>query len=58
MYDETTLLKVIRRLMVQVEEERKRRVELIQVFGGLKSFSVTEPTSEEVERRILELAGE
>lgn len=58
MYDEETLLKVIAKLMMQVEEERKRRTELIQAFGSLKPFSITEPTSEEIERRILELVGE
>ena len=55
MYDEQALLKVIAKLMMQVEEERRRRVELIQAYGSLKSFSVKEPTPEEIERRILEL---
>ena len=56
MYDEATLLRVIAKLMQQVEEEKQRRAELIQAYASLKSFSIKKPTDEEVERRIRELS--
>ena len=56
MFDEQTLLRVIAKLMMQIEEEKHRRVELIQVYASLKTFSIKEPTDEEIERRIRELS--
>lgn len=59
MFDDATLRKVIGRLMVQVEEERLRRVEIIQALVTLpssKSFSVKSPTDEEIEQRIEQLS--
>lgn len=59
MFDETTLKKVIGRLMVQVEEEKRLRIEAIQALTSLpllKPFSVKVPTDEEIERRIEELS--
>ena len=57
MPDERDLKKVIARLMVQVEEEKRRRIEMIQAFASLPSqpVLVKTPTDEEIERRILEL---
>ena len=40
---------------MQVEEEKRRRMELIQAYARLKPFSITKPTKEDVERRIEEL---
>jgi hypothetical protein len=59
MFDEKALRKVIGKLMVQVEEEKRRRVEAIQALTNLpllKPFSITVPTEEEIERRIEELS--
>jgi len=59
MFDETVLKKVIGKLMVQVEEEKRRRVEAIQALTNLpllKPFSIRVPTDEEIERRIEELS--
>ncbi len=56
---EKDLLKVIGKLMVQVEEERRRRIEAIQALTSLpllKPFSIHIPTDEEIERRIQELS--
>jgi hypothetical protein len=54
MYDETVLLKVIAKLMIQIEEEKHRRVEFIK--ASLKPFSIEEPTTEDIERKIRELS--
>jgi len=59
MFDENVLKKVIGKLMVQVEEEKRRRVEAIQALTSLpllQPFSVRIPTDEEIERRIEELS--
>jgi len=58
MLDETALKKVVGKLMIQVEEERRRRIEAIQALTNLpllKPFSIKTPTDEEIERRIEEL---
>jgi hypothetical protein len=58
MSDERDLKKVIAALMVQVEEEKRRRIEAIQALTNLpllQPFQVKAPTDEEIERRILEL---
>jgi len=58
MFDEKALKKVIGKLMLQVEEEKRRRIEAIQALTSLpllKPFSVKVPTDEEIERRIQEL---
>ena len=59
MFDEKTFKKVVGKLMVQVEEERRRRVEAIQALTSLpllEPFSIKHPTEEEIERRIEELS--
>lgn len=59
MFDEAVLIKVIGRLMVQVEEEKRRRIEAIQALTNLpllQPFLVRLPTEEEIERRIEELS--
>jgi hypothetical protein len=59
MFDETVLRRVIGKLMVQVEEEKRRRAEAIQALTNLpllKPFSIRVPTDEEIERRIEELS--
>lgn len=56
--DETALKKVVGKLMQQVEEEKRRRIEAIQALTNLsllKPFSIHIPTDEEIERRIQEL---
>jgi hypothetical protein len=58
MFDEKVLLKAIGRLMVQVEEEKRRRFEAIQALMKLpllEPFSIKVPTDEEIKKRILEL---
>jgi len=59
MYSEAILKKVIARLMIQVEEEKRLRIEAIQALVKLpllQPFSVEFPTEEEIERRITELS--
>lgn len=59
MFDEMALKKVIGKLMVQIEEEKRRRVEAIQALTSLpllEPFSIKVPTDEEIERRIEELS--
>lgn len=59
MFDEQTLLRVIAKLMMQVEEERQRRVELIRAFAHVSNsgpHSVETPSAEDIERRIVELS--
>lgn len=49
---------VIVKLMMQVEEEKRRRIEAIHALMSLsllKPFSIKTPTDEEIERRIEEL---
>jgi hypothetical protein len=56
---EELLKKVIGKLMQQVEEERRLRIEAIQALVSLpvlEPFSVKVPSSEEIERRIQELS--
>jgi hypothetical protein len=58
MLDEKSMKKVVSLLMIQVEEERRRRIEAIQALTNLpllKPFSIKAPTDEEIERRIEEL---
>jgi hypothetical protein len=57
--DEQTLKKVIGKLMVQIEEEKRRRIEAIQALVKLpllEPFSIKTPTDEEIEKRIDELS--
>jgi hypothetical protein len=59
MPEERDLKKVIGKLMVQVEEEKRRRIEAIQALTSLpllQPFVVKVPTEEEIERRIEELS--
>jgi hypothetical protein len=59
MFDEKALKKVIGKLMVQVEEEKRRRVEAIQALTNLplfQPFSIKVPTEAEIEQRIEELS--
>lgn len=59
MFDEKALKKVIGKLMVQVEEEKRRRIEAIQALVNLpllEPFSIKVPTEEEIEKRIDELS--
>lgn len=59
MFDETSLKKVIGKLMIQIEEEKRRRVEAIQALVKLpllEPFSVKAPSDEEIEKRIQELS--
>lgn len=59
MFDENILKKVIGKLMVQIEEEKRLRVEAIQAFMNLpmlEPFSIRIPTDVEIERRIEELS--
>ena len=59
MYSEAILKKVIARLMIQVEEEKRLRIEAIQALVKLpllQPFLVKTPTDEEIERRIQELS--
>jgi hypothetical protein len=55
MLKENTLLRVIAKLMMQVDEERQRRIELIHAYASVRPVKVHEPTADEVERRIIEL---
>jgi hypothetical protein len=59
MYDEKVLKRVIKQLMIQVEEEKRSRIEVIQAFAKLpllEPFSIKTPTDEEIEKRIDELS--
>ena len=59
MFDEKILIKVIGKLMIQVEEEKRRRIEAIQALTSLpllKPFEVHVPTEGEIEKRIEELS--
>jgi hypothetical protein len=59
MFDEKALIKVIGKLMIQVEEERRLRAEAIQALTKLPHlslYSIKIPTKEEIEKRILELS--
>jgi len=59
MYSEAILKKVIARLMIQVEEEKRLRIEAIQALVRLpllQPFSVKVPTEDEIEKRIQELS--
>jgi len=59
MFDEKALKKVIGKLMVQIEEEKRLREEAVQALTRLsllKPYSVHIPTEEEIERRIEELS--
>jgi len=56
---EELLKKIIGRLMQQVEEEKRLRIEAIRALVNLpllEPFSVKPPTEEEIERRIQELS--
>ena len=56
--NEIILKTVIRKLMQQVEEEKRLRIEAIQALVNLPlsgTFSIKAPTDEEVEQRIQEL---
>ncbi len=58
MYDEQAFLRIIGKLIQQVEEERCRREEVIRAFAllsSIKSTSIKEPSKEEIEKRIAEL---
>ena len=57
--DEKVLKQIIGKLMMQVEEEKRLRIEAIQALVSLpllQPFSVKTPTQEEIERRIQELS--
>jgi hypothetical protein len=59
MFDEQALKKVIGKLIIQVEEEKRRRIETIQALVRLpllEPFSIKLPTEEEIEKRIEELS--
>jgi len=59
MCDEVALKKVIGKLMQQVEEEKRLRIEAIQALVRLpllQPFSVKVPTEDEIEKRIQELS--
>jgi hypothetical protein len=56
--DEKVLKQIIGKLMMQVEEEKRLRIEAIQALVNLpllQPFSVKTPTQEEIDRRIQEL---
>lgn len=58
MLDEQSFKKVVGKLMQQIEEEKRRRVEVIQALTSLpllKPFTTSIPSDEEIERRIQEL---
>jgi len=59
MYSDAALKKVIGKLMQQVEEEKRLRIEAIQALVNLpllQPFLVKTPTDEEIEQRIQELS--
>lgn len=59
MSDEKILKKVIGKLMVQVEEEKRLRIEAIKALVALpllKPFIISIPTEQEIDRRIEELS--
>lgn len=60
-FSETILKKVIGKLMMQIEEERRLRQELVALYLGKDKYpekhsdSIKEPTDVEVDSRIREL---
>lgn len=60
-FSENTLKKVIGKLMMQIEEEKRLRQELITLYLGKEKYpekhsdSITEPSEAEVDSRIREL---
>jgi len=59
MFSEEILRRVIKKLMLQVEEEKRRREEAIRALTNISMLPpqpIRVPTDEEIERRIEELS--